>query len=60
MKLLLPRSLEPSLIGCVDSDWAGDCKDKKSTRGYIFRFSGGVISWISKKQLPVLLSPTEA
>ena len=47
-------------IGYSDADWAGDTSDRKSTSGYIFMFSGGPISWNSKKQKCVALSTAEA
>lgn len=34
----------------VDSDYAGDLDDRKSTTGYIIMFNGGPIVWRSKKQ----------
>ena len=46
--------------GFSDSDWAGDQTDRKSTSGYCFQFSGGVISWRSSKQNCVALSTAEA
>jgi hypothetical protein len=48
------------LIAYTDSDYAGDIVDKKSTSGYVFMLSGGVVSWSSKKQPIVTLSTTEA
>ncbi|CAL8176432.1 unnamed protein product [Prunus armeniaca] len=44
----------------TDSDYAGDQEDRKSTSGYVFLFSSGVVSWSSKKQPIVTLSTTEA
>ena len=44
----------------VDSDWAGDSNDQKSTSGYVFVINGGVISWKSRKQTCVALSTAEA
>ena len=47
-------------IGYNDADWAGDISDGKSISGYIFMFSGGAISWSSRKQKCVALSAAEA
>ena len=38
------------LIAYSDSDHARDIDDKKSTSGYVFLLSDGVVSWSSKKQ----------
>lgn len=54
------RGGEPSLVGFVDSDYAGDEDDRKSTSGYAFMWCGGAVSWASKKQPIVTLSTTEA
>ena len=48
------------LVGFSDSDFAGDCHDRKSTSGYIFFFSGMAVSWSSQKQSIVALSSCEA
>ncbi|KAG5866244.1 hypothetical protein JTB14_017895 [Gonioctena quinquepunctata] len=39
---------------------SGDTRDRKSNTGYIFKYSGGLVSWRSKKQDYVSLSSTEA
>ena len=48
------------LISYIDSDYAEDLEDRKSTSGYVFMLEGDVISWESKKQFVVSLSTTEA
>lgn len=48
-----------NLEGFVDSDWAND-SDRKSYTGYVFKLSGGPISWQSSKQNSTALSSTEA
>jgi hypothetical protein len=47
------------LMGCSDSNWAGD-DERKSTSGYCFMLSQGPMSWGSKKQRSVALSSCEA
>lgn len=47
-------------MGYVDSDWAGDSTDRRSTTGYIFKVFNCSVSWASKKQATVALSSTEA
>lgn len=51
---------EKKLVGYVDSDYAGDVDDRKSTSGYVFMMGGGAVSWASKKQPIVTLSTTKA
>lgn len=51
---------EEKLVGYVDSDYAGDIDDRRSTSGYTFMLGGGAVSWASKKQPIVTLSTTEA
>ncbi|KAL1218311.1 Retrovirus-related Pol polyprotein from transposon TNT 1-94 [Cardamine amara subsp. amara] len=48
------------LVGYVDSDYAGDEDDRRSTSGYTFMIGNGAVSWASKKQSIVTLSTTEA
>ncbi|CEG41938.1 gag-pol polyprotein [Plasmopara halstedii] len=48
------------LQGYSDADWAGDIESRRSTSGYAFMMSGGVISWRSKKQRTVTFSSIEA
>jgi len=49
-----------SLIGYIDSDWAGDGTDCKSTSGYVFIFCSGPFFWSRKKKSTISLSTTEA
>ena len=51
---------ELKLIGYSDFDWARDHIDQKSTSGFIFMLTEGLISYASKKQTVVALSSTEA
>ena len=44
----------------IDSDWAGDNIDRKSTSGYVFMLAEGPISWSSKKQSAISLPSIEA
>ena len=48
------------LLGFIDSDYAGDKDNSKSTSGYVFLLSSGAMSWMSKKQPIITLSSTEA
>lgn len=45
--------------GFVGSDWANDT-DRKSYIGYVFKLSGGPISWQKYKQKTTALNSTEA
>jgi hypothetical protein len=46
--------------GFVDSDWATNLDNRKSTTGYVFKFAGAAIAWMSKGQKTVALSSTKA
>jgi hypothetical protein len=46
--------------GYVDSDYAGDRTDRRSTYGSVFMFLGGPLAWYSRKQRSVSTSTTEA
>ena len=61
-KLVYPRDSDYKLIGESDADWSGDHDDRRSTTGYFFKlgFSGGAVSWQTKKQQTVALSSCEA
>ena len=43
-----------------DSDFAGDIDNRKSQTGWIFMYTGGVISWRSYQQNCVALNTPEA
>jgi hypothetical protein len=45
--------------GYVDSDYAGDRTDRKSTYRAIFMFLGGLLAWWSRKQQSVSTSTTK-
>jgi hypothetical protein len=47
------------LYGYLDSDWASNIPDRKSTSEYCFSLSSSMVSWSSKKQSCVALSTTE-
>eukprot|EP00253_Pinus_taeda_P019647 PITA_19647 len=49
-----------NLLGFIDSDWAGDNIDHKSTSGYSLSLGSGPICWSSKKQAAISLSLAEA
>ena len=44
----------------LDSNWAGDCNDRKSITGFVTCLSDGAITWASRKQACVSISSTEA
>ena len=47
------------LIGYTDADW-GSQSHRHSISGHVYLFSGGAISWSSRKQPIIALSSTEA
>lgn len=57
---LIFKCTNEKLIGYCDANWGGDVRDRKSTTGYCFMFSGCLISWCSKKQNIVSISSTES
>ena len=44
----------------MDTDYAGDLNDRRSTTGYVFTLAGGPICWRSMIQSLVALSTTES
>ena len=62
LKLVYPRDSDYNLTGESDADWSGDHDDRRSSTGYFFNlgFSGGAVSWQTKKQQTVALSLCEA
>jgi hypothetical protein len=53
-------SVDLSLQGYVDADWAGSAVDQKSTSGCCFTLGAATVSWCSRKQIFVALSTAEA
>lgn len=59
-KLLYRANYQPGMLEAFsDADYAGDIQTRRSTSGIVCKYSGGVISWMSKKQRSVTLSTTE-
>jgi hypothetical protein len=52
-------SVEMSLQGYVDADWAGSAVDWKSTSGCCFTLGSAMVSWCNRKQSSVALSTAE-
>eukprot|EP00253_Pinus_taeda_P007091 PITA_07091 len=49
-----------NLLGFIDSVWAGDNIDRKSTSGYSLSLGSGPICWSRKKQAAIALSSAES
>ena len=49
-----------NVIGCFDSDWAGNTLDCRSTTCYCMFVGGNLVSWKSKIQRVVAHSSAEA
>jgi hypothetical protein len=54
------RTETASLVGCCDSDLAGDIDTRKSTTGALFFLSKSLVSWQSLKQQVVAISSCKA
>jgi ATP-binding cassette subfamily B (MDR/TAP) protein 1 len=59
-KCLTFRKDELKLEGYVDSDFAGEVDNRRSTTGYVFTFGSTTISWVSQLQKIVTILTTEA
>lgn len=46
--------------GFSDADWASNCYNRKSTLGGCFYMGSNLVAWLSKKQISLSLSTTEA
>ena len=53
------RNSNENLVGYCDADWAGCADHRKITSGGCFFLGNNLISWLSKKQNSVSLSPAE-
>ncbi|KAL0286680.1 UNVERIFIED_CONTAM: Retrovirus-related Pol polyprotein from transposon TNT 1-94 [Sesamum angustifolium] len=53
------KYMSKPVVGYVDSDYAGDLDDRRSTTGYVFTLGGGPIYWKSTVQSIVALFTTE-
>jgi hypothetical protein len=53
-------SVDLSLQGYVDADWAGSALDRKSTSDCCFTLGSAMVSWCSRKQSSVALITAEA
>uniref|UniRef100_A0AAG5DV13 Retrovirus-related Pol polyprotein from transposon TNT 1-94 n=1 Tax=Anopheles atroparvus TaxID=41427 RepID=A0AAG5DV13_ANOAO len=61
LKLRISRCNDDSgLVGYADADWAENQNDRKSNSGFLFKFCGGTIAWVCRKQTCVSLSTTES
>uniref|UniRef100_A0A151UGR9 Copia protein n=1 Tax=Cajanus cajan TaxID=3821 RepID=A0A151UGR9_CAJCA len=58
--LWYPKGVSLSLIGYLDSDYAGCRLDRKSTSGTCHLLGSALVSWHNKKQACVALSTIEA
>lgn len=54
------KSNELEMTCYVDSDWGGDSNDRRSVSGYLIKFFGNTVLWVTRKQNCVSLSSTEA
>ncbi|MBW0516627.1 hypothetical protein O181_056342 [Austropuccinia psidii MF-1] len=52
--------IKEALTGWADADYSNNKEDRKSITGYVFLAFGNPVCWLSKKQLIVAQSTTEA
>ncbi len=50
----------PHISGYIDSDWASDVDDQKSTSSFMFCLGSSHITWLCKRQHARALSSIEA
>lgn len=60
MKLTYSKESDEGFVGYSDADWGNDPDTRRSITGYVFKQSGGAISWSCRKQATVALSTMEA
>ncbi len=61
VKIVFKKNVNCDELDCmIDSDYAGDTNDRKSTSGYVVRMNGNLIYWKSRKQSSVLKCSTFA
>ncbi|XP_058733711.1 secreted RxLR effector protein 161-like [Vicia villosa] len=53
------KGCRDELVAYTNNGYACDIDDRKSTSGYLFMLSGGVVAWASKKRPVVTLSTTK-
>ncbi|XP_015941171.1 secreted RxLR effector protein 161-like [Arachis duranensis] len=58
--LFFPTSVDITIIGFLDSDWAACPDTRRSTTAYCFYVRSSIVSWKSKKQTTVVASSAEA
>ena len=58
--LLFSKMEDKNIKGYIDSDWAGNQMDRRSTSGYFTFVEGNLVTWRSKKQKVVARSCAEA
>lgn len=47
---------EAGVVSYIDADYASDLDKRRSTSGYVFTFTRGVVSWRSRRQDTTILS----
>ena len=57
--IMMKRNGHKNIMGYLDSDWAGNTLDRRSTTGYCMFVGGNLVSWKSKKQHVVGQSSVE-
>lgn len=54
------RTMDPTLVGYSDADWARCPETRRSTYGYSIFLGGNLVSWSAKKQPTIVRSSCES
>ena len=58
LRVFYKKGGSEGLVAYLESNYAGDIKDRKSTSDYVFMLGFGVVAWSSRKQPIITLSTT--
>ena len=59
-KLTFTKDADSSVVGYSDASYHPEKYDPRSVTGYVFKFQGAAISWLSKRQSTIAISSMES